>query len=94
MSGEIVRVMSAGAADAVFGSAPAVPDEVMLEVGDLARIRRHTEALIAQGLDRFTWEGLLAEVDRTKRAIANYPKTPTLPTLRLDDVARPKWSEL
>ena len=94
MSGDLVSSMSDGAADAVFGSA-ATPDDVALDVGDLARIRRHTESLTtARGFDDLTWEGLLAEVDRTKRAIANYPKTPTLPALRLDDVACPKWSEL
>jgi len=93
MSGDLVSSMSDGAADAVFGSA-AVPDEVALEVGDLARIERHTDSLTARDFDDCTWDELLAEVDRTKRAMANYPKTPTLPALRIDDVACPKWSDL
>jgi hypothetical protein len=85
--------LSITAADTVFGPAT-VAAEVALDVSDLPLIRFHTEAALSAGLDRFTWQGLLAEVDRTKRAIANYPPTPVLPALRLDDVARPKWSEL
>ena len=84
--------LSITAADTVFGPAT-VAAEVALDVSDLPLIRFHTEAALSAGLDRFTWQGLLAEVDRTKRAIATYPTTPALPNVELS-LPMPVWADL
>ena len=89
MNKTLVPVLSTTAADTLFGTPPAA-----LEAGDLAGIKRRTDAALKLSLHDFTRADILAEIDRTMAALEAYPTTPTLPALRLDDVALPVWSEL
>lgn len=89
MSKSLVPVLSAAAADTLFG-----PPAPVLEAGALAGIDRRTQAALGLSLQDFTRAQILAEVDRTMAALEAYPRTPVLPQIRMDDVACPKWAEL
>jgi len=77
--------MSASTADIIFGGG------VTLEAGELAGFDRRTDHLIGLGLGGFTRPELLAEVDRTMRALESYPAVPTLPAA---DLTLPAFADM
>jgi hypothetical protein len=77
--------MSATTADIIFGGG------VTLEAGELAGIDRRTDHLIGSSLGDFTRPELLAEVDRTMRALESYPAVPTLPAA---DLTLPAFADM
>ena len=84
MSREVAR-MSTATADIVIGGA------VTLEAGELASLSRRTESLIGLSLHDYTRAHLLAEVDRTSRALESYPAVPTLPAA---DLTLPAFADM
>ena len=57
----------------------------------LAGFDRRTDHLIGLGLGGFTRSELLAEVDRTMRALESYPAVPTLPAA---DLTLPAFADM
>ena len=76
--------MSATTADIIFGGG------VTLEAGELAGFDRRTDHLIGLGLGGFTRPELLAEVDRTMRALESYPAVPK----NLPDLSMPAFADM
>ena len=82
----MIGKMSATTADTLMGSAP------VMELGDLACVMRNTDTQLGGELPESRPE-LMAEIERTMRALESYPSTPVLPDVELS-MQMPRWADL
>jgi hypothetical protein len=78
--------MSYKTAAILMGSGP------VMELGELARVMRNTDTQLAGALPQ-SRPDLMAEIERTMRALESYPTTPVLPDVELN-IPMPKWADL